>query len=383
MRDVTERNRLQAALHQGQKMEAIGRLAAGVAHDFNNILQSISGSLEMVMDEVPEGPGHELAAIGLRAARRGSTLTHHLLSYARKQMLRPRVVDPGALLADVQRLLTRTLGPSVTLDVRVERNLPQVRVDPGQLETALLNLALNAAHAMPGGGTLTITVGVRRELGTWVEISVTDTGVGMDEATLAQAMEPFFTTKGVKGTGLGLSMVQGFAEQSGGRLHIISRLGEGTVVTLDLPAAAVAIPEQAAATAADPVGECRILLVDDDPDVLEVTGALLSGAGFQVFSFLDGKAALGHLTTLPAGQRIDVVVTDYAMPGMNGAELVTALRKICPALPAVIISGFVEAAEELDPQDGILRVAKPFPRQALVEAVRTVLAGIDVAITKH
>jgi signal transduction histidine kinase len=211
-----------------------------VAHDFNNILQAVIGGLDLVMDEAEAGTmAHEFAGIALIAAKRGARLTHHLLSYAHKQMLQPQDIDLATFLPDIaETLLTRTLGPQITVDLNVEQT-PRVVADPGELETALFNLASNAAHAMPEGGTFRI--GVQEEInsaGLSVRITVTDTGVGMDHATLAQAAEPFFTTKGVGGgTGLGLSMVQGFAGQSGGTFRVASTLGRGTSVELCLPAA--------------------------------------------------------------------------------------------------------------------------------------------------
>ena len=247
-RDATDEREAQIALgearealFQSQKMEAIGRLAAGVAHDFNNILQGIIGGLELVLDEVADAtPAQKFTEVAINAAMRGSSLTHGLLSYARKQMLRPQPIALAPFLADMEKLLARTLGPHIRIKVNADRTA-SVLADPGQLQTALLNLAINASHAMPLGGVLTMEAREESEAGQlWVALSVTDTGTGMDEATLARAVEPFFTTKGLNGTGLGLSMVQGFAEQSGGRFHISSAPGHGTMVELRLPSA---VPE--------------------------------------------------------------------------------------------------------------------------------------------
>jgi PAS domain S-box-containing protein len=369
--DVTERSRLEAALRQGQKMEAIGGLAAGVAHDFNNILQAIIGGLDLVIEEAStDAPARDFATIALNAAMRGSQLTHHLLSFARKQALYPQTVDLASFLPEIENLLARTLGPHIAIDLRVQQ-APRALADPGELETALLNLAINAAHAMPGGGRLTIEA---HELSTkersWVRIAVTDTGAGMDEATMAQAVEPFFTTKGLNGTGLGLSMVQGFAEQSGGTLRIRSMPGRGTAVELRLPAAATAArPERPAAPAAlRPAA--RVLLVDDSTDVLVTVGALLEKTGFDVVRADSGDRAL---TILAAQGRFDALVSDYAMPGLNGAELIARVRELRPGLPVLVITGYaaVSQARLLAKETAIL--LKPFTRLELIEALMRVL----------
>jgi len=370
VRDVTERNRIEAALRHGQKMEAIGRLAAGVAHDFNNILQAVIGGLDLVIEEVPAGtPARDFAGIALGSAMRGSHLTHHLLAYARKQMLLPQAIEVAAFLADLEVLLARTLGPHITIHVRVERSL-SVLADPGELQTALLNLAINAAHAMPKSGTRRIEARETRPAGTpgmgtpWVEIAVGDTGTGMDAATLAQAVDPFFTTKGVNGTGLGLSMVQGFVEQSGGTFHIASTPGRGTTVALRLPPAAAAAPAASVAAADATRATGRILLVDDSTDVLVTVGAFLEKAGFAVVRTDSGDQALG---VLGKGSRFDALVSDYAMPGLNGVDLIAQARLIQPGLPALIITGYaaIGGAEA----EGTTILHKPFQRREMVEAL--------------
>jgi PAS domain-containing protein/CheY-like chemotaxis protein/anti-sigma regulatory factor (Ser/Thr protein kinase) len=374
LRDVTERRLLEAASHHGHKMEAIGRLASGVAHDFNNILQSISASLELVQGELPEGKSaHLYAGIGRRAAERGAYLTHHLLSYARKQVLQPRDVDLATLLCDIETLLARTLGPHIHVTVQADPAAATVHVDPGQMQTALLNLAINASHAMPQGGTLRIDARACVEGGQrWVKLSVTDSGFGMDEATLARAVEPFFTTKGLDGTGLGLSMVQGFAAQSGGRLDIASVPGSGTTITLLLPSLNPAPPAVAPRPYEVLRSSARILLVDDDADVLVTTGAFLENAGFAVLRAGNADDALAKVS---AGGPVDAVVTDYAMPGMNGGDLLAELRTTRPDLPGVIISGYSELAGSELPDDSTLRLRKPFQRDALIEAVRRLLGS--------
>jgi PAS domain S-box-containing protein len=376
LRDETERNRLQEAMHHAEKMSAIGRLAAGVAHDFNNILQSISGSLELVLDEVPrDTPEHMFLSTGLRSAVRGSDLTHRLLAFARKQLLRPRDIDLPALLSDIQVLLGRTLNPQVMVKVYCDSLVSRVRVDPGQLESALLNLAINASHAMPNGGRLTIDARLAHEDGTdWVVLTVADTGTGMDEETLAKAVEPFFSTKGQEGSGLGLSMVQGFVEQSGGKFHISSRLGIGTVIELKLPAAKPADSEVAEPNFPRLAENGCILLVDDDADVMLTTGAILEKAGFGVLRASDVNQAVAMIAE---GVRIDAIVTDYAMPAMNGADLVAEARLHRPGLPAIIISGFTDINQTAAPGNGVVRLHKPFQRSALLDALRDLAGAAD------
>jgi PAS domain S-box-containing protein len=378
VRDVTERNRLEAALRQAQKMEAIGRLAAGVAHDFNNILQAIIGGLDLVMEETAAGtPARDFAGIAIDAAMRGSHLTHHLLCYARKQMLWPQAIDLATFLPDIRTLLTRTLGPHIVIDLRV-RKTPHALADPGELQTALLNLAINAAHAMPKGGTLSIEADVDRAAGpAWVRIAVTDTGAGMDAATLAQAIEPFFTTKGVGGTGLGLSMVQGFVEQSGGRLRIGSVPGQGTSVTLALPAAGPAHRPAAPAPAVGLRVSGRILLVDDSTDVLVTVGAFLERAGFEVVRADSGDHALA---VLAQDRRFDALVSDYAMPGLNGADLIAEARLLLPGLNALIITGYADIEDAGMAVRGAAVLHKPFQRDTLLDALLRVM-GRDAART--
>ncbi len=371
MRDVTERNQMEDALRHAQKLEAIGRLSAGVAHDFNNILQIIVGGLEMVLDEVNEGtPAYEFANVAINSATRGASLTHRLLSYARKQILRPQPVEVAPLLAELEILLTRTLGAQTTIRVRVN-SAGAVMADPGQLQTALLNLAINSSHSMPQGGILDFTVRAEHEASnSWIVIAVTDTGCGMDEATMAQATEPFFTTKGVEGSGLGLSMVQGFAEQSGGRFQITSLVGEGTTVELRLPSVAYADPNERPALGEIPPAKYRILLVDDAPAVLATTAALLEKCGFAVVQAGAGDTVLA---LLGKNERFDALVTDYAMPGLNGVDLIAKARITQPGLKALLITGYAaeKHAETLPTDVPVLQ--KPFKRSDLIEALHRVL----------
>jgi signal transduction histidine kinase/CheY-like chemotaxis protein len=358
-------------LRHSQKLEAIGRLAAGVAHDFNNILQSIVGGLEMVLDEVgAQTNAHSFASVAVKAAIRGSSLTQHLLSYARKQRLSPRAIEFGPFLQELVVLLGSTLGHRIALDIRSE-GMPFLLADPGQLETALLNIAINAAQAMPQGGSLTIEAHEESADGqSWAMITLTDTGVGMDEATLAQAVEPFFTTKGPEGGGLGLSMVQGFAEQSGGTLRLTSEAGRGTVVELRLPSAEPlhSVETIAHVSAAKP-SSGRILLVDDSLDVLVTTGAFLKSAGYSIMQAESGDEALAILA---GGGRFDALITDFAMPGLTGGDLINEARTIQPGLAAVLISGYARMSAMDENLGGpmVLVLRKPFQRAQLVEALR-------------
>ena len=361
----------EAQLLQAQKLETIGRLAAGVAHDFNNVLQGVAGGLELVLDDVRPGtPAHEFATIALGSARRGASLTQHLLSYARKQVLEPKLLQVGGLLSDMQPTLARTLGPHVAVELRIEPALPPVLVDPGQLETALLNLAINGAHAMPGGGTLRLAARRDGEDGERVVVAVGDTGAGMDEATLARVFEPFFTTKGAQGSGLGLSMVQGFAGQSGGEVRIGSVPGQGTTVELRLPTAQppASSPGRRQGGLAEPLrGLGRVLLVEDAPDVLATAKAFLERAGFQVVQARSGSRALALLSS--GEQRFDALVSDYAMPGINGVDLIRQARVIQPELPALLITGFAEVGGQEPLPEAMAVLRKPFQRSRLVEAV--------------
>jgi PAS domain S-box-containing protein len=372
VRDVTQRKQNEDAQKQSEKLQAIGGIAAGVAHDFNNILQSIVGGLELVQDDIAvDSSAYECAGIALNAAKRGSTLTHHLLSYARKQVLKPEILDVTAFLSEVAMLLRRSLGPHIEVRIRADGPSLRVLVDANKLQTALLNLAINAAHAMGSGGTLTISAGVQREEDrNWIVIAVADTGCGMDKETRARAFEPFFTTKGLEGTGLGLSMVQGFAEQSGGKAAITSAPGQGTTVRVMLPAIAPPVGQQASRAPQAAAGSAALLLGDDADDVLVTTGAFLEKAGYIV---VRARMADSALALLRQAERCDVLVTDYAMPGTNGVDLIAAARRVVPGLPAIVITGFaaVERTRELPP--GTVVLQKPFQRSDLLAALDYVL----------
>lgn len=376
-RDITQRKSAEAQLRQAQRMEAVGQLTAGVAHDFNNLLQAQLGALELLLDDVTDRPkATRFATMALGAAEHAAKLTHSLLSFSRQQVLDPEPVAVPALLARLETILSRTLGPRISLQLDIEDNLAALFADPAQLEAALLNLALNARDAMPEGGCLSIQACNAQtaldppddlEPGKHLLIAVSDDGTGMDSDTLAQACEPFFTTKGVgKGSGLGLSMVQGFARQSGGALRFRSALGHGTRIELWLPTATI----QVAATPAHPVarahGTGRILLVDDVMEVLVIMTEMLQSAGFDVTPVTSGEAAMEQLAT---NQLFDALVTDFAMPGIDGGELARRAQQLHPSLPTIIITGFAESEKVLTlPADAVV-LRKPISGDTLANRI--------------
>ena len=372
--DVTERRRTrnslehaQRALFQSQKMESIGQLTGGVAHDFNNLLTAISNSHELLRKRLCNDPkGLALLDNAIRGTERGIGLTQRMLAFARRQDLKIESIDLREVMAGMQGLLERTLQSSVSLNMEIPLKLPRVLSDANQLETAFMNLALNARDAMPEGGVIRIAAHIEKlsaqngedlAEGHYVVITVSDSGSGMDERTLARAAEPFFTTKGVgKGTGLGLSMVQGLAEQSGGKLRLDSKLGYGTTATLWLRAtdAPVEKREQIPEVARASSPAC-ILLVDDDSLVRATACALLEDAGYKVFTAESGPDALEIAAKEPT---IDILVTDQIMPYMTGLQLVEAIRSIRPELPAILATGYAELSRPM-PANSV-RLAKPF-----------------------
>jgi PAS domain S-box-containing protein len=385
--DVTQRMRDQArlveaqdALRQSQKMETLGQLTGGVAHDFNNLLTPIVGTLDLVSRKYADDPrAQRLTASALQAADRAKTLIQRLLAFARRQHLEARAVDLRELLHGIRDLLVRTLGPHIELSIYVSPTLPAADVDPNQLELALLNLAVNARDAMAEGGVLTIRAteddtpdAPRMAPGRYVRISVQDTGAGMDEETLARAIEPFFTTKGIgQGTGLGLSMVHGLAAQSGGDFMLRSALGRGTTASLWLRVSDQA-PEQRSGhderVARSEAAMSTILLVDDEPLVRVGTAAMLSDGGYNV---IEASSADEALQMIRSGLVIDAVVTDYAMPGTSGAQLARILRNERAALPILLITGF---ATLTDMEAGDLTLLpKPFRQTELLSSLAEVM----------
>nr|WP_295659086.1 PAS domain-containing protein [Polymorphobacter sp.] len=360
---VAAREAALAQLHEAQKLETIGQLTGGVAHDFNNLLTPIIGSLDLLARRGPEPRAAKLIDGALSAAERAKTLVHRLLAFSRRQVLATRAVDIAALIDGVRDLLARSLGPDIEIVIAASAG-SFAEVDPAQLELAILNLAINARDAMSGNGTLSIAVApMRHDDADCIRITVADTGTGMDEATRRRAIEPFFTTKAVgRGTGLGLSMVHGLAAQSGGWLELDSAPGQGTRAHLWLPAAR-SVEEAEVVVATDTArgtGQ-RILLVDDEPLVRSVTAAMLDDLGYTVVEAGSAAEAL----RLCDGE-LSAVVTDYLMPGMNGAALAAAIQSQRPALPILIITGYAEG-DTLD--IGIPRLAKPFHQAELAAAI--------------
>jgi PAS domain S-box-containing protein len=363
-------------LHESQKMESIGQLTGGVAHDFNNLLAVILGSLGLLKKAVPDDPRvSRLLDRAIQGAERGATLTTRLLAFARRQELRVEFVALQKLVPEMLDFLRHSVGPNIAIDVEVSPEVCPIEVDANQLELALINLAVNARDAMPQGGSLTIAcrneedgkkVGLIRDA--FVRITVTDTGEGMDEATRAQAQEPFFTTKGIgKGTGLGLSMVHGFTAQSGGAMKIESEPGKGTSVTLWLPRAKKGAQTANAETpSAQPSGErsFRVLLVDDDILVSMGAADMLLDLGHSVTEAQSGAHAL---KLLESDAPFDVVVTDYAMPGMNGFDLAQRIKERHPRLPIVLATGYAELPADRSIEFGHL--SKPYTAKDLAAAL--------------
>ncbi len=386
-RDITEKKAAEARLRQAQKMEVVGQFTGGAAHDFNNLLMAISGSLELLRRRLPQD-ARTLALVdnAMLGAKRGISLTQRMLAFARRQELKLEAVDLAGLVGGMNELLERSIGPTVRIEQHFPRQTPRVRTDPHQLETALLNLVLNARDAMLAGGKITISAHeaviaadhpTGLAPGTYVCLSVNDTGQGMDEDTLSRVTEPFFTTKGVgKGTGLGLSMVDGLAAQSGGKLLVRSRLGQGTTIELWLPVAA----QEAAAN--DPVqniepirteasaGSLVVLAVDDDSLVLMSTVAMLEDLGHKVIDAASGEQALALIDT---GAPVDLVISDQAMPGMTGVELFSAIQARRPDMPAILATGYAELPNATDTR--LRRLAKPFTQRELAEAVAASIRG--------
>jgi PAS domain S-box-containing protein len=366
---VAEQEAALARLAQAQKLEALGQLAGGVAHDFNNALQAITGGARMILRRSTDTEAVlRFTRMVLTAAERGTSVTRRLMAFARRDELRAEPTDIGRVLAGLQEVLAHTLGAEIEIRLSVPDDLPAIRADRSQLETALVNLATNARDAMlPAGGTLSLSASVETTgslqmqsagltPGVYLRLSVVDSGVGMDAATLARATEPFFTTKPQeKGTGLGLSMVKGFAEQSGGGLTIESEPGRGTVVTFWLPWVEGAAAHRAAGPAtvmaqssdllgATSPGKARLLLVDDDPLVRATLSAELREHDYAVVEAEGGLAALALLDT---GVKIDLLVTDLSMPAMDGAALIYQAQGRRPGLPAVLITGYAGEGAEL------------------------------------
>jgi CheY-like chemotaxis protein/anti-sigma regulatory factor (Ser/Thr protein kinase) len=362
-------------------MEAVGTLVGGIAHDFNNLLAVVLGNLELLRKRLPQDAKiTRLLDNTSDAAQRGASLTRRMLAFARRQDLKVAPVNVAELVRDMADLLQRSIGPTVQIETRFPLRLAPAYVDANQLELALLNLVVNARDAMAQGGTVTIAArsevvpsGAAAELppGDYVCLSVTDTGIGMDEATLARAVEPFYTTKEVgKGTGLGLSMVHGLAEQSGGRLVLKSRPGQGTTAEIWLPVPPAEVRTtsergaglESAAKGGSP--QMTILAVDDDSLVLTNTAAMLEDLGCEVIEASSGEQAL---RILRRAKKVDLVITDQLMPGMIGTQLIDAIRSEWPHLRVILATGYAELPPGTDPN--LPRLAKPYLQEDLRRAI--------------
>jgi PAS domain S-box-containing protein len=381
-RDITELKAAQEQLRQSQKMEALGQLTGGIAHDFNNLLTVVVGGLDVVAKKVDDAKLKRYAVNALTAAERGARLTGQLLAFSRVQRLEVRPVEIGPLIQNMRPLLRNVLGPGITKQFDLDEIDLPIMADPTQLEVAVLNLAINARDAMPDGGVLTFATRSERiendpELGDgdYVVLVISDTGTGMDEGVASRAFEPFFTTKEIgKGTGLGLSMVYGMARQSGGTARIETAPGQGTAIKLFFKAAKD--PQEEASAEAEDSGPARlrrsasILVVDDDPDVRGFIADALAEEGFRVRDCADGRRALEEF----ASDRPDLVVLDFVMPAMSGAEIATRMLSDVPDQKILFVSGYSEtdAIKSIAPNSPLL--PKPFRSDALCRAVRKALA---------
>jgi signal transduction histidine kinase/CheY-like chemotaxis protein len=373
---IAERARAEDQLRQAQKLQALGQLTGGIAHDFNNLLTVIQGSADMLRRPgIEEGKRMRFADAIAQAASRAAALTGQLLAFARRQPLQPEVLDVNALIRGMTDLFDRTLGERISVITDLASTVCAVEADRAQLESALLNIAVNARDAMPEGGTLQIITEARedRESGRMVAIAVTDSGEGMEPETLARAIEPFFTTKTTgKGTGLGLSQVYGFATQSGGDVRIDSAPGKGTTVTLLLPCSRASAfsrqEDQAARFQAKRTG--RILLVEDNEEVGEFAHSLLSEIGHQVEWVRSGEEAL----ELIEGRDFDVVFSDVVMPGMSGLELAEALRRSHPELSVILTTGYSDEIAATG-AGGRPVILKPYRLETLSAALDQALDG--------
>lgn len=387
--EVEDRHQAEQALYQAQKMEAVGQLTGGVAHDFNNLLTVVMGNLQILANQLRSDPlANELIQSALKAARRGADLNRTLLAFSRKQRLAPAPVNFNEMIGGMAGMLRRTLGEQVIISLKLAETVPTALADPAQLETALLNLAVNARDAMPQGGTLTIETAAvvfddhRAEIewgvspGRYVLLAVSDTGTGMTSEVAARAFEPFFTTKETgKGSGLGLAMVYGFVKQSNGHVKIYSEPGLGTTVKLFLPqnftapeAAHVAPPPSP-----QPTGHETILVVEDEEDVRQLACRILGGLGYHIIQAGDGPTALAILDATPD---VALLFTDVVLPGgMNGPEIARAAVARRPGLKVLYTSGYTgNALQQLEAMEGTADlVSKPYAIDDLARRVRTAI----------
>jgi signal transduction histidine kinase/CheY-like chemotaxis protein len=390
-REAEERRKLEADIAHSQRLDALGRLTGGVAHDFNNLLTVIMGNLEVIARTGSAERREQLCDSALRAAGRGARLVKALLAFARKEPAQQITVDPNVLIEEFANVLKGALGDAVTLQLRLSPTVHACCLDPAQLQTALLNLATNARDAMPNGGQLTIatenaaflaesdaTINRAFSLpeGSYVRISVRDTGTGMTAGVVERAFEPFYTTKEVgSGSGLGLAQVYGFVKQSGGEINIESELGQGTTISLYFPKALGSVIDAESAPAAfveKNQPRETIMVVDDDPDVRNVLVEQLEILGYAVISARDGQEALAKLRR---GDHADIVLSDYQMPnGLSGRDLVHRVQEIAPHTKIVLISGFIANDGRLADL-GVPVLGKPIRSDELAKAIREVIAA--------
>ncbi|HEV8389384.1 MAG TPA: PAS domain-containing protein [Dongiaceae bacterium] len=388
--DITGRKAIEQQLRQAVKMEAVGQLTGGVAHDFNNLLGIIIGNLDIAAEHAAADPVlRETIQEALGGALRGAELTRRLLAFSRNQPLQPAIVDLNQGLPQIATMLRRTLGEQVVVELHPGADLWPVRVDPAQLDEAILNLAINARDAMPKGGTLSIEThntnldpeyaarNADVTAGDYIQLSVSDTGAGMSAEVIERCFEPFFTTKGIeKGTGLGLSMVYGFVKQSGGHIKIYSEVGHGTTVKIYLPRAGIGATAKVRvdATEATPaIGSEVILMVEDNKDLRTVTVKQLADLGYRTLEADSAKSALQMLATHP---EIDLLFTDIIMPGgMTGTELAREARRLYPKLKILLTSGYTARAMANGFHDieGLELLNKPFRKRDLAQRLRSVL----------
>lgn len=379
--ESAQRESAEAKLRQSQKLEAIGQLTGGVAHDFNNLLMAVLGNLDLLRKHLADdAKASRLIDGALQGARRGASLTQRLLAFARRQDLAVEPTDLARLVVNMQELLTRSVGSSIEIKTEIADDLPLALVDGNQVELALLNLVVNARDAMSDGGS--VTIGLRYEpyvapsdglsCSGYLCLSVRDTGSGMDDETLAKAVDPFFSTKELgKGTGLGLSMIHGLAVQLDGTFKLSSTVGEGTLAELWLPMTSdmLRVAEEAELAASSVRGPKTILLVDDDALIAMSSVDMLEDLGHRVFEANSGQQAL---ELLAENLSVDLMITDFSMPGMNGAELAKAARALRPHLPILVASGYADlpAGVEID----LPRLGKPYTQQQLQHEISKLMA---------
>lgn len=369
---IVQRQKAEAALVQAEKMQAVGQLTGGLAHDFNNLLTAVVGNLDLIRRRSPDARVQRLADNALNAAQRGAKLTSQLLAFSRTQKLAIAPVDVNAVVAGMHDLLNQSLGTGIALKLEIDPELPPALADANQIELAILNLSINARDAMPDGGTLTIATSCASSDAKAVTITVSDSGVGMTPEVAERAFDPFFTTKPAgKGTGLGLSQVYGVAKQCGGDVVLRSAVGKGTTVVLSLPRAQANVaPKAPTDLAVAGTGQSeKLLVIDDDSDVREMITAVLSEFGYEVREAAHAEAAMMILSDFTP----DMIIMDFAMPGMNGAETATAVRQQCAGIPILIVSGFAdsEVLENAVGNGPLLR--KPFRPAELAAVTRSIL----------